>query len=103
VLLLPFHHPVGLAKRLATIDVLSTGRMRLLTIRVGTLPGEAAAVGVDYATRAAGPTRRRFFHGGRLTPARTPNPRSRNQPTLRETQGGSCPTVQRRHSLPAVA
>ena len=51
VLLLPFHHPVGLAKRLATIDVLSSGRMRLLTIGVGSLPGEAAAVGVDYATR----------------------------------------------------
>jgi probable F420-dependent oxidoreductase len=51
VLLLPFHHPVGLAKRLATIDVLSSGRMRLLTIGVSSLPGEAAAVGIDYATR----------------------------------------------------
>jgi alkanesulfonate monooxygenase SsuD/methylene tetrahydromethanopterin reductase-like flavin-dependent oxidoreductase (luciferase family) len=51
VLLLPFHHPVVLAKRLATIDVLSSGRMRLLTIGVSSLPGEAAAVGVDYATR----------------------------------------------------
>jgi probable F420-dependent oxidoreductase len=51
VLLLPFHHPVVLAKRLATIDVLSSGRMRLFTIGVSSLPGEAAAVGVDYATR----------------------------------------------------
>jgi probable F420-dependent oxidoreductase len=51
VLLLPYHHPVTLAKRLATIDVLSLGRMRLLTVGVGALPGEAAAVGVDYATR----------------------------------------------------
>ena len=51
VLLLPYHQPVVLAKRLATIDVLSKGRMRLLTIGVGSLPGEAAAVGVDYATR----------------------------------------------------
>lgn len=51
VLLLPYHHPVTLAKRLATIDVLSKGRMRLLTIGVGALPGEAAAVGVDYRTR----------------------------------------------------
>lgn len=51
VLLLPFHHPVVLAKRLATIDVLSSGRMRLLTIGVSSLPGEAAAVGVDFATR----------------------------------------------------
>jgi probable F420-dependent oxidoreductase len=51
VLLLPYHQPVVLAKRLATLDVLSKGRMRLLTIGVGSLPGEAAAVGVDYATR----------------------------------------------------
>lgn len=51
VLLLPYHHPVTLAKRLATIDVLSKGRMRLLTIGVGALPGEAAAVGIDYTTR----------------------------------------------------
>jgi probable F420-dependent oxidoreductase len=51
VLLVPFHHPVVLAKRLATIDVLSSGRMRLFTIGVSSLPGEAAAVGVEYATR----------------------------------------------------
>jgi probable F420-dependent oxidoreductase len=51
VLLLPYHHPVVLAKRLATIDVLSRGRMRLLTVGLGTLPGEAAAMGVDFATR----------------------------------------------------
>jgi probable F420-dependent oxidoreductase len=51
VLLVPFHHPVVLAKRLATVDVLSKGRMRLLTVGVGSLPGEAAAVGVDFASR----------------------------------------------------
>jgi len=51
VLLLPYHHPVVLAKRLATIDVLSKGRLRLLTVGLGTLPGEARAVGVDFATR----------------------------------------------------
>lgn len=51
VLLLPYHHPVVLAKRLATIDVLSRGRMRLLTVGLGTLPGEAHATGVDFATR----------------------------------------------------
>ena len=51
VLLLPYHQPVVLAKRLATIDLLSKGRLRLLTVGVGSLPGEAAAVGVDYATR----------------------------------------------------
>ncbi|SEG94891.1 probable F420-dependent oxidoreductase, Rv2161c family [Thermomonospora echinospora] len=51
VLLLPYHHPVTLAKRLATIDVLSKGRMRLLTVGIGALPGEAEAVGVDFRTR----------------------------------------------------
>jgi probable F420-dependent oxidoreductase len=51
VLLLPYHHPVVLAKRLVTVDLLSGGRMRLLTVGVGALPGEAAAVGVDFATR----------------------------------------------------
>ncbi|MEU7838013.1 LLM class F420-dependent oxidoreductase [Nonomuraea sp. NPDC049129] len=51
VLLLPYHHPVVLAKRLATIDVLSKGRMRLLTVGLGSLPGEARAVGVDFSTR----------------------------------------------------
>ena len=51
LLLLPYHDPVVLAKRLATIDLLSRGRLRLLTIGVGALPGEAAGVGVDFATR----------------------------------------------------
>ena len=51
VLLLPYHHPVVLAKRLATIDVLSAGRMSLLTVGLGVLPGEATATGVDFTTR----------------------------------------------------
>jgi probable F420-dependent oxidoreductase len=51
VLVLPYHHPVTLAKRLATVDVLSKGRMRLLTVGLGALPGEARAVGVDFASR----------------------------------------------------
>ena len=51
VLLVPYHQPVILAKRLATLDVLSKGRMRLLTVGVGSLPGEAMAAGVDFATR----------------------------------------------------
>ncbi len=51
VLLLPYRHPVVLAKRLATIDVLSKGRMRLLTIGLGALPGEARAMGVDFRSR----------------------------------------------------
>lgn len=44
-------HPVIFAKRLATIDVLSEGRMRLLTVGLGTLPGEARALGVDFGSR----------------------------------------------------
>lgn len=51
VLLLPYHHPVVLAKRLATIDGLSKGRMRLLTVGLGSLPGQAEAMNVDFATR----------------------------------------------------
>lgn len=51
VLLVPYHHPVVLAKRLATIDVLSKGRMRLLTVGLGALPGEARAVGVEFSSR----------------------------------------------------
>ena len=51
ILQLPLHHPVMLAKRVATIDVLSKGRMRLLTIGLGSLAGESAAMGVDHATR----------------------------------------------------
>jgi alkanesulfonate monooxygenase SsuD/methylene tetrahydromethanopterin reductase-like flavin-dependent oxidoreductase (luciferase family) len=43
VLLLPCHHPVVLAKQLATIDVLSRGRMSLLTVGLGVLPGGQAA------------------------------------------------------------
>lgn len=51
VLLLPYHHPVTLAKHLATLDVLSRGRMRLLTVGIGALPGEAQAMGVDFRSR----------------------------------------------------
>ncbi|MEU7881633.1 LLM class flavin-dependent oxidoreductase [Microbispora bryophytorum] len=62
VLLLPYHHPVVLAKRLATIDVLSRGRMRLLTVGLGTLPGEARAAG------------RRLLPGRRAHPGGTRRP-----------------------------
>lgn len=51
VLLLPYYHPVLLAKQLATIDVLSGGRMRLLTVGLGSLAGEAEAMGVDFPAR----------------------------------------------------
>jgi probable F420-dependent oxidoreductase len=51
VLLLPYHHPVALAKRLATLDVLSKGRLRLLTVGVGAFPQEASVSGVAFETR----------------------------------------------------
>jgi hypothetical protein len=35
-------------------------------------PGEAAAVGVDYATRAAGPTRRRALPRRPVDPGKDP-------------------------------
>lgn len=51
VLLLPYRHPVVLARQLATIDVLSKGRMRLLSIGLGIVPEDASATGVDFRTR----------------------------------------------------
>ncbi|MEJ5254018.1 MAG: LLM class F420-dependent oxidoreductase [Acidimicrobiales bacterium] len=50
ILVLPEHHPVQLAKRVATIDVLSGGRMRL-GVGVGWMREEIEAVGVDFDTR----------------------------------------------------
>ncbi|WP_319434380.1 LLM class F420-dependent oxidoreductase [Mycobacterium sp. RTGN5] len=50
VLVLPNHHPVVLAKRAATVDVLSGGRLRLC-VGVGWLREEVEACGVDFDTR----------------------------------------------------
>jgi probable F420-dependent oxidoreductase len=50
VLILPEHHPVALAKRLATIDVLSGGRL-LLGVGVGWMREEAEAVGTCFEDR----------------------------------------------------
>ncbi len=52
MLILPEHHPVELAKRLATIDTLSRGRL-LLGIGVGWMREEAEAVGTCFADRGA--------------------------------------------------
>ena len=52
LLVLPEHHPVHLAKRLATIDRLSGGRLTI-GIGVGWLKEEALALGIDPATRGA--------------------------------------------------
>lgn len=50
VLVLPNHHPVVLAKRVATIDALSGGRLRLC-VGVGWMREEVEACGADFATR----------------------------------------------------
>jgi probable F420-dependent oxidoreductase len=50
VLVLPEHHPVQLAKRVATLDVLSGGRARL-GVGLGWMREEVEAVGVDFDSR----------------------------------------------------
>lgn len=50
VLVLPNHHPVVLAKRAATVDALSGGRLRLC-VGVGWLREEVEACGVDFRSR----------------------------------------------------
>jgi probable F420-dependent oxidoreductase len=50
VLVLPNHHPVVLAKRAATIDALSGGRLRLC-VGVGWLKEEVEACGAEFESR----------------------------------------------------
>src|SRR5271166_5071405 len=50
VLVLPNHHPVVLAKRVATVDALSGGRVRLC-VGVGWLKEEVEACGTTFSTR----------------------------------------------------
>jgi len=50
VLVLPAHHPVIMAKRLATVDALSKGRVRLC-IGVGWMREELEACGIDFGSR----------------------------------------------------
>lgn len=50
VLVLPDHHPVVLAKRLATLDALSAGRLRLC-VGMGWMREEVEACGVDFDSR----------------------------------------------------
>lgn len=50
VLVLPNHHPVVLAKRAATVDALSNGRLRLC-VGVGWLREEIEACGTDFTSR----------------------------------------------------
>ncbi|MDT5267306.1 MAG: hypothetical protein QOI90_3932, partial [Mycobacterium sp.] len=50
VLVLPNHHPVVLAKRVATIDALSAGRVRL-AVGMGWLREEIEACGAPFESR----------------------------------------------------
>lgn len=50
VIVLPLHHPVRLAKAIATLDHLSGGRL-MLTFGAGVAPGEFSAAGVDFHRR----------------------------------------------------
>ncbi|MFL6157139.1 MAG: LLM class F420-dependent oxidoreductase [Marmoricola sp.] len=50
VLVLPNHHPVVLAKRIATLDALSGGRFRLC-VGMGWMREEIEACGTDFDTR----------------------------------------------------
>ena len=50
VLVLPAHHPVILAKRLATLDMLSGGRVRLC-VGLGWMREELEACGTDFTSR----------------------------------------------------
>lgn len=52
VLVLPHHHPVVLAKRLATLDALSGGRLRIC-VGMGWMKEEIEASCVEFATRGA--------------------------------------------------
>ncbi|MEM7015719.1 MAG: LLM class F420-dependent oxidoreductase [Pseudomonadota bacterium] len=50
VLVMPYLHPMALAKSLATLDQLSGGRL-IVGLGAGSLPEENAALGVPYETR----------------------------------------------------
>jgi probable F420-dependent oxidoreductase len=50
VIVLPYHHPVALAKAVATLDVLSSGRVTI-TVGVGMARGEFHALGVPFERR----------------------------------------------------
>jgi probable F420-dependent oxidoreductase len=52
VIVLPYHHPLAVAKRYGTLDRLSGGRV-ILGLGVGSLEAEFDLLGVDFAGRGA--------------------------------------------------
>jgi probable F420-dependent oxidoreductase len=52
VIVLPYHHPLEIAKRYGTLDVISGGRL-ILGVGVGSLAPEFELLGADFAGRGA--------------------------------------------------
>jgi len=52
VLVLPYHNPIRLAKTVATLDVLSGGRL-IMGVGVGSIEKETTAMGAPFAERGA--------------------------------------------------
>lgn len=52
VVVLPYHHPLEIAKRYGTLDVICDGRL-ILGVGVGSLEPEFELLGVDFAGRGA--------------------------------------------------
>jgi probable F420-dependent oxidoreductase len=52
VIVVPYHHPLSIAKRYGTLDRLSGGRV-ILGVGIGTLEEEFRLLGVDFAKRGA--------------------------------------------------
>ena len=108
VIVLPYHQPIPLAKALATVDVLSGGRL-LVGVASGWLAEEFALLGVPFAERGARfeeyltvlralwTEQRVTFHGRWVQledAAFFPKPFQRPHPPL--WIGGSSPTALRR-------
>jgi alkanesulfonate monooxygenase SsuD/methylene tetrahydromethanopterin reductase-like flavin-dependent oxidoreductase (luciferase family) len=77
VIILPYRSPLPVAKLLASVDVLSGGRL-IFGAGVGWMEGEFAALGVPFESAAAAPTRR---SSSSTRCGRSASPRSRHAVT----------------------
>jgi probable F420-dependent oxidoreductase len=93
-LVLPNHHPVALAKRIATVDRLSGARLRLC-VGMGWLKEEIEACGTDFVSRGRRADEQldvlRLLWDGVLSEARPPgaDPYRRTQSGGRATGGAA--------------
>jgi probable F420-dependent oxidoreductase len=113
VIVLPLHNPLILAKELATVDVLSGGRL-IFGVGVGYLRPEFAAIGVPFAGRGAR-TEEYLAAIGAIWKQRHPsyrgemvafdgvqaNPRPIQRPRPPVVMGGYAPAVLRRTAADA--